>query len=267
MFLLPTLVLLLAAPQARALVADHTSIDDRDPLPLPFPATLGAGDLYLGWQDELHWDTSTITMSNGTRVSRSPSDGQNAFTLGFKPLAELSFYAQATFAYRNESFQTHAQYQLHEADAEFPLDVSLGAGLGYSAKGSLLPELQLILGRVFRPGRVKLKGGGTAPGRGFTWAPQFATGMRILGQAFSAAAFDGDPNSPYAGATQRRLVYDAEVLIEAEWKGFVGRFGLGWENLVQTLNQREDTPGAGFNVQNGPMLFVSLGASLNIDNI
>lgn len=240
---------------ALALVSQHESIDDRDPLALPFPTTLAEHDVYVGWQNELHWDTSNITISNTSRRSRSPSDGNNAFTLGYRLYDDFSFYVQSLLAFRNQAVQAHAQLDLVGAGSDFPVDVAIGGGLGYSSKGGLLPEGQLVFGRTFKSSaRV-------------TFAPQLVLGLRILGQAFAEAAVNGDPNSAYAGITQRRLVFDTLIFLEASWKGFTARFGTGWENLVQTFYTHEDTPGANFSIQNGPLLMITLGASFSTEKL
>ncbi|MBI3557106.1 MAG: hypothetical protein HY074_12655 [Deltaproteobacteria bacterium] len=256
-----------ATPEARATVANHTSIDDRDPLTLPFPAALATHDIYVGWQNEIHWDRSNINLSNGSQVSRRPSDGNNGFTLGWKAWDDFSFYVQTLLAARNLAFQTHLQYRLAAADADFPFDFNIGGGLGYSIKGNVLPEFQFVFGHTFRPAPRKNAKGKLLPGKGVVFTPQLVNGLRMMGQAFSAAALDGDPNSPYAGVTQRRLVFDSLFFLEAEWKGFVVRFGGGWEQLVQVYNTHEDTPGSNFRYESGPLLLVSLGASFSTDDL
>ncbi len=258
---------LLASHPTQAAVANHTSIDDRDPLTLPFPAALDTHDVYVGWQNEIHWDSANITLSNGSRVSRRPSDGNNGFTLGWRATDEFSFYVQSLMAFRNQAFQTHFQYRLLAANQDFPLDFNLGGGVGYSTKGNLLPEFQFTFGHTFRPAPRKTAKGHLLPGKGVVFTPQLVNGLRMLGHAFSAAALDGDPNSPYAGITQRRLVFDSLLFIEAEWKGFVVRFGGGWEQLVQTYNTHEDTPASNFRYESGPLLLVSLGASFSTDDL
>jgi hypothetical protein len=91
--------------------------------------------------------------------------------------------------------------------------------------------------------------------------------IRTLGHAFGVAAVDGDQTSPYAAVIQRRLVFDALLAVEGRWKALAGRLGAGWENVLRTYSTRENKPGTAFTYDQGPLFFLSLGASFSVEDL
>jgi hypothetical protein len=80
-------------------------------------------------------------------------------------------------------------------------------------------------------------------------------------------ANDSDPSSAAGQSHQKRLVFDTLLILEAKYKGLVARLGGGWENLIQTHYTHEETSGANFNYIAGPLLVVSLGFTVSLDDL
>jgi hypothetical protein len=231
--------------------------DVRDPLPLPFPAASVKSDLLASWQDEIHWDRSDITLTDGSRHSRSPSDATTSFTAGYKPWDDFAFQLQAYFPSEAQGFFGYADYVIMNT-AEAGFDFGVAGMLGWSRNGGLLSGGSLLFSRTFP----------SAPsGKGFSFTPRLGLTMRELGQIFSVVANENDPNTAAGQAHQKRLVFDTLILLEAKYKSLFARIGGGWENLVQTHYTHNETAGANFTYVAGPLLVVSLGFTVSLDDL
>lgn len=257
-FLAPlTAALLLLSPPALAAETSRRSVDTRDPLVLPLPAGIEMNDLFVTWQTEVHWDQSEIKLTDGTFRSRQPSHGNTSWTLGFQFLEEFGVALQAIFAEQQEGFQVFGEFRMLSAD-DLGVDLKIGSMSGWSRNGGWVSGLTLTAGRTIRGG---------ATGKGVKFTPQLLTGLRRLGHVFSVAASEGDPNTPFAGVEQRRLVFDSLVVLETEYKGFFLRMGGGWETVLVTFSSQETHPSAAYHHVSGPLMIVSLGAAVSLDNL